>query len=196
MFKVTTTLDDWLRFMERKYGDEWDKRVYAFLLRFKDEGYILKTPEEPEGLENFPNPRSWTWLALDLYDGFDSLDDIIGLVGEEVGRKFHAFIKTEVDVEDLIKAPTMFRELSFDAKYMVPILLASWLGNSKNDVKKAFPLVDEMTNISMEFLVLTVLSMKRSKVERFISELLKHNQKYADSLLNIVEGVKAIRLFK
>ena len=58
VIRVTgATVDGWMHWMQARYGDNWDKRTYAFLKRFESEGYILKTPPEPEGLENFPTPR-------------------------------------------------------------------------------------------------------------------------------------------
>jgi len=99
--------------MNRKYNDAWDKRVYVFLKRFENEGYILKLPRTPEGLEEYPTPRTWSWLALDLYEGFNELEDICGLVGEEVGMRFHAFLKLNVDIDELIAEPKRFHVLDF-----------------------------------------------------------------------------------
>ena len=51
----------------RKYGENWDKRVAAFLLAFRDEGYLFNPPHERETLEPYPVPRTWTWLALERF---------------------------------------------------------------------------------------------------------------------------------
>ena len=51
------TLEEWVEWMNNRYGDDWDKRTYAFLQRFRDEGYLLQIPKTAEGLENFPTPR-------------------------------------------------------------------------------------------------------------------------------------------
>lgn len=184
------TVDEWVQWMNARYADRWDKRVYAFLTRFKDEGYFLKPPEQGEGLEAWPSPRSWTWLALDLVEGFDSLDDICGLVGEEVGRKLHAFLQLNVDIEELIEDPKRFHGLSFDAKYVVPIMLANWLSQNQKTMSKAFKLIDIMSAQSHEFLVMTCMSMQRKALIHFLSELFKYDTKYRGILSEIALNVK------
>lgn len=39
------TVQEWAEYMNNKHGDAWDKKVYAFLMRFRDEGYLLKLPK-------------------------------------------------------------------------------------------------------------------------------------------------------
>jgi len=184
-------IDEWAEWMNKRYGDEWDKRVYAFLVRFRDENYFLRVPKEPEGLENFPTPRSWTWLALDLYQGFDGLEDIIGLVGEEVGRKFHAFLQLSFDIEDLISNPLKFESLSFDGKYMVPIMLANWISQNAKNMHKAFPLIDKMSSVRHEFLVMTCMCMKRSMLSKFLWNLFQYNASYRDVLSDIAINIRS-----
>jgi len=184
------SLEEWAEWMNERYGDEWDKRVYAFLSRFRDEGYLLKIPSTAEGLENFPTPRSWTWLALDLKEGFSSLEDICGLVGEEVGRKFDAFLKLNVDVEDLIREPKAFHRLNFDAKYVVPIMLANWITQNQRSMAKAFPLIDEMASEKHEFLVMTCISMKKKSLVAFLRELFAYKPLYKEVLSEIAIGIR------
>jgi len=184
-----SSVDEWAEWMNNRYDDKWEKRVYAFLTRFKDEGYFLQVPKKPEGLEGFPSPRSWTWLALDLVEGFDTLEDITGLVGEEVGRKFHAFMKIDFDIEDLIREPTRFSNLNFDAKYMVPIMLGNWLGNQK-DVAKAFPLIDAMCSERHEFLVMTCWSLNQKKRVEFLKSLFLYKIEYAKVLDDVALKIK------
>ncbi|MEM2181010.1 MAG: hypothetical protein QXP32_09385 [Nitrososphaeria archaeon] len=184
------TIDEWAEWMNKKYGDKWEKRVYAFLYRFKDEGYFLKLPDHPEGLEAWPSPRSWTWLSLDLAEGFNSLDDICGLVGEEVGRKLHAFLQLNVDIDDLISNPKKFHELSFDAKYIVPIMLASWISHHPKEISKTFPLIDEMSSRQHEFLVIACISMNKKVLINFLKELFNYNVKYKEVLSEIAINIK------
>jgi hypothetical protein len=184
------TPDEWAQWMNSTYGDNWDKRTYAFLKRFQDEGYLLKIPNSPEGLEEFPTPRSWTWLALDLKEGFDSLEDICGLIGEEVGRKFDGFLKVNVDVEELIADPQRFHKLELDGKYMVPLMLASWITEHAKDQAKAYPLIDEMSSESREFLVMLCMSMNRKSLVSFLRQLFTHRPAYKDALAEIAINIK------
>ncbi|MEM2660935.1 MAG: hypothetical protein QXS74_06410 [Nitrososphaeria archaeon] len=182
-------LEDWNKFMDTHY-DNWDKRVLAFLMRFKDEGYFLKLPKDPEGFDNFPTPRTWSWLALDLVEGFDRQEDIIGLVGEEVGRKFMAFMKYNIDINDLIANPEKFDQLEFDAKYMAITMLASWLSSNKKKMEAAFPLIDKLSNEKHEYLVLLCMSMNPKNLQHFIEKLSKHNPKYLETLYDITVRIK------
>ena len=183
------SIDEWAEWMNSRYDDKWDRRVYAFLTRFKDEGYFLQVPNKPEGLEGFPSHRSWSWLALDLYEGFNTLEDLTGLVGEEVGRKFDAFLKIDFDIEDLIKEPERFEHLNFDAKYMVPVMLANWIADHK-DASKAFPLIDVMSNEKHEFLVMTCLCMNKKKLVEFLKSLFLYKVEYKDVLSDVALKIK------
>lgn len=180
------TVDGWKSWMFKKYGNKWDTRTYAFLKRFEAEGYLLKLPKEPEGLENFPTPRTWTWVALDLAVGFDEEDDIKGLLGPEVGQKFLAFLKTNVNIEELIKYPHLFRQLDLDQQYMACVMLGSWISQHKKEFNKAVDLIDVMADFSKEFLVLTCISIKRRVIVQFLQYLLKERPQYGEALEEIV----------
>jgi hypothetical protein len=183
------SVDEWARWMDSRYGDAWDRRVYVFLKRFESDGYLIKLPKTPEGLEEYPTPRTWTWLSLDLAEGFDSLEDICGLVGEEVGMKFHAFTKLDVDIEELIKNPEMFGKLELDAKYMSTFMLASWISQHIKNVERAYGLIDAMSNESREFLVMVCMSMRKGTLVRFLKQLLADRRVYLDVLSEITETI-------
>jgi hypothetical protein len=184
-----------------RYDDNWDKRVYGFLKRFADEEFLLRVPKSPEGLENFPTPRSWTWLALDLKEGFKSLEDFTGLVGEEIGRKFEGFLKTNVDLERLIREPQLFSQLSFDAKYMVPIMLGSWITQNMKSFDRCFPLVDMMSGETAapvpaeqggrhEFLTMTCISMSKKNLVLLLKSLFQYRAVYREILSDIALTIK------
>jgi len=181
------SLDSWFKFMNQRYGNQWNKEVFFFLKRFENENFLLRMPETVEGTENFPTPRVWTWVALDMKNGFDSVDDINGLIGKEMGLKFRAFLKTKVDLDNLIANPENFNNLGLDAQYMAAMMLASWISKratekKKKDIKKCFGLIDIMSSRSREFIVLTCTLMLGSKLLIFMKELLKYNPEYGDIL--------------
>ena len=175
--------------MNRKYNDAWDKRVYVFLKRFENEGYILKLPRTPEGLEEYPTPRTWSWLALDLYEGFNELEDICGLVGEEVGMRFHAFLKLNVDIDELIAEPKRFHALELDAKYMATFMLSSWITQNFKNLAKAYPLIDEMSQESREYLVMVCMTMKKATLVKFLKQLLVDKPVYKEVLTEIADTI-------
>jgi len=190
IIKITSpTINEWAGWMDERYGDEWEKKTYAFLIRFQDDDYLLQVPKTPEGLENFPTPRSWTWASLDIKGGFGGLEDVCGLVGEEVGRKFRAFLDIDVDLEDLMRSPEKFAGLPFDAKYAVPIMLASWVGQNPDKVEGAFPLMDAMSGERHEFTVMTCISLGKRRLLDFLKRLFAYDPKYKEDLTEITEGI-------
>ena len=111
-------------------------------------------------------------------------------MGAEVGAKFRAFLKTRVDIDDLVAAPRKFHDLNFDAKYMAAIMLASWLSKHAKTMQKAFPLIDEMTSERTEFLVITCTSMKRNKLLKFLEQLIKYQPEYRKILSEVALGLR------
>lgn len=186
------TLEDWSEWMDKMYGEKWDKRVLAFLMAFRNEGYFLMVPKTGEGLEQFPTPRSWTALALDLYNGLDSIEDIIGLVGSEVGRKFKAFLDLKVDFSDLLENPSKFSGLSLDTKYVVCLMLANWLSNKRNPIEKSFPLIDAMAAESREYIVFTGMCLNYNRRVEFYSKLFAYRREYGEALMNIRKAKQEI----
>ena len=192
------TIQGWANWMTKTYEDRWDTMVYGFLMAFKDEDYFIKVPKEPETLENFPTPRSWTGLALKLYrltkggkiprENFR--DVIVGSVGSEVGYKFIGFVKTRVDLNALLNNPAMFNELNTEAKYMTSLMLASNIQKSikkKAEMQKILKLVDVMTEESPEYIILTAMSMPQKALQEFLTVLFRHNMNYLDILSEIIE---------
>ena len=187
------TVDGWRNYMMRRFGDKWARETYVFLKRFESEGYLLKLPKEPAGFDNFPSPRTWTWVALDLYHGFNSVDDIVGLLGEEVGLKFYGFMKTNVDIDELIRNPAGWFKLDLDAKYMACLLLGNAISKARGRFNKFFNLIDAMASESREYVVVTCISVSGRKVLiNFLRELLKARPKYRDMLMEIVTLAKQL----
>jgi len=192
------TIQEWRDWMTKTYGDRWDTMIYGFLAAFRDEGYFIKVPKDPETLENFPTPRSWTGLALKLYrltkggevprEKFK--DVIIGSVGSEVGYKFIGFVKTRVDLKALLDNPHMFKDLNIEAKYMTSLMLAGNIPKSikkRAEMDKILKLVDVMTEESPEYIILTAMSMPQKKLQEFLTVLFRYNISYLDILSEIIE---------
>jgi len=150
------TIDEWIQYMKRF---NHDTRVDAYLKFNEAEeggGAFLRIPEEPEGLENFPSPRSWTNLAVKLYKIKD--EKIIphiaaGCIGKEEAGKFVAFMRTNVPtVEELLYKPQLWDSLDLQGKYLISTAIAnkidSLIKNSRFD-----KLLGKMEN---EFIILTV----------------------------------------
>jgi hypothetical protein len=148
------TIDEWIQYMKRF---DHDTRVDAYLKYNEAEyggGAFLKVPEEPEGLENFPSPRSWTNLALKSYKiNDDRLLPVIaaGCVGKEEAGKFVAFVKTNVPtIEDLLEKPALWDSLDLQGKYLVTSAMANKIMTLLKN-KKFDKVLDHVEN---EFIVI------------------------------------------
>ncbi|MEM4972905.1 MAG: hypothetical protein QXR87_04235 [Candidatus Hadarchaeales archaeon] len=144
------TVDEWAEWMRARYGNNWDKRVYAFLKARESEGLILKLPDSPQTNKPYPCPRSWTRLARRLYFGEV---DVEGTIGAEIGQQFVAFANLQMNIEDLIGDPEKWDTLNYDSKFMAALLLASWMNQHQNDLSSAVPLLTKMVGDTKELLL-------------------------------------------
>ncbi|MFP3909305.1 MAG: hypothetical protein ACOC5L_04955 [Halobacteriota archaeon] len=183
-------LEEWQEYMNKNYGDDWDKRTFAFLKRFSNEGYFLKPPQRTETLEGFPTPRAWTHLSLLMHKGVNDRDTLSGLLGNEVGEKLNIFLMTNVDIEELIERPEKFHGLNLDGKYMGTVMLASWISNSE-DLSRTFDLIDAMSSESREYLVTVCICLKREKLVKFLTQLFQYNPRYREFLGQVALEARA-----
>ena len=179
---VQPTVDEWKEWMLQRYGDAWDIRVFAFLKAFESENYLIRLPEEPEVLDNFPTPRTWSKLAVLLKKGINHPEVIDGLIGPEVGIKFRAFINSRVDIDDLVAHPEKFSDLSLDQKYMAALMLANY-----RDFKKASGLLKAMHSESPEYVVVMLLCMDKEKRTKAIQYIMKIDRSIFSSLVEVVQ---------
>lgn len=173
-----------------KFNDNWDKRSYAFLKRFEGEGYLLAVPNKTETLDAYPCPRTWSTLACLMERGIKDDEIIVGLVGYEVGQKYEAFLKVNVSLEEVLKSPNIFTSLNVDGKYMLSIMLSTWVAKHIKDISQALPLIDQMVGDSREFLILTCMGMHKSNLINFLKSLFISRSNYKEMLQEIVLSLK------
>ena len=159
------TPEEWGGWMDLRYGNKWDRRTLAYLLRFKED--FLRPPAEPEGLEGFPTPRTWEWVARNLQSGADEAD-VVGLLGQEVGHKLMGFLEASVDLEELLRNPKMWREMNVEARYIALAMLSSSMNEDKVSFDRVATLVDVIED---EYLVLLTTLVSKTKKEAWISYL-------------------------
>lgn len=150
----------------------------------------MKIPKTSETLDPFAQHRTWTSLSVMMNKGMTDRTTIVGLVGSEIGIKFEGFLKTDVDLEELIQVPSGFHSLEFDARYMVSVMLATWLTKHIKDVSKAFGLLDTMFVAKHEFVVLVCLCMSKFNAAPLLKQLFDHDPQYKDVLTEISIGIK------
>lgn len=182
------TIEEWARWMDENYPN-WDKRVLAYLIHFKDD--FLRLPLEIETLTNFPTPRSWTKLATLLSKISSEFweETARGTVGLEVGSKFSVFLNSVVpEVRILISHPQQFQNLNLDSQYLASVLVGQYLNENLKETEKVIPLLKVMSESSREFLVLTILSAGPKKPEVTLNIIRKEK-----SLAGCLEEISDLR---
>jgi len=159
------TPEEWGGWMDAIHGSKWDRRVLAYLLKFKED--LLRPPAEPEGLEGFPSPRTWDWVARNLAAGGGE-EDAVGLLGQEVGHKLQGFLEASVDLEELLKKPQMWAKLNVEARYIALAMLSSSINEDKVPFEKAAALA---ATIEDEYVVLLTTLITKAKKETWINYL-------------------------
>lgn len=162
-------LTGWAAWMDRHYGDKWEKRSLAYLMHFRDE--FLDLPSETETLDNFPTPRSWTKVSILLPNIANTRwrETAIGSLGPATGEKFFGFLhKTIPDITELLKQPEKFNELEMDAKYLASVLVGTDLKNrlenaeeekkKEEEIEKTLPIFRVMKDLQQDFMILATIS--------------------------------------
>ena len=184
------TVREWAEWMNQRYGDGWDRRVLAFLERFRDAGYIFQPVREAETLEEMPTPRSWSKLAVLLAQGVNSEEVIDAIIGAEMGQKFAAFSKIQIDLDELARTPEQWKQLNLDAKYVASIMLATAI-TTKN-VSKWIPLIRAMGQDSREWLIVLSLAMPHRKRSDVYLAILKSGGKVEEIFREIEEVARRL----
>jgi hypothetical protein len=168
-------IEEWAGWMDAHYKN-WDRRVLAYLTRFPED--FIALPSDAETLENYPTPRTWTNLALELKDTPTQFlrEKIYGYVGKAVGGKLYAFITTPTpEPEELLNNPNMFKELGLDAKYLAIISVAEYYkrNEAKRELaKKVLDFLDVVANVQQDFIMLFLIALgdKRMKFYHYVLE--------------------------
>jgi len=172
------TIEEWANWMDTHYPN-WDKRILAYLMRFDEDFIVL--PNDAETLENYPVPRTWTNLALELGDTPHKFlrDKINGYVGKAVGGKLYAFITSPIpEPEELLSNPEMFRDLGMDSKYLSIVLIAEYYkknGAKKELAKKVLDFLDVVADVQQDFIVLFFIALGDKKM-KFYYYVLENRQ--------------------
>jgi hypothetical protein len=173
--------------MDKTYGDTWDRRVAAFLMRFPE--YIVTSPGTSAS-RNFATPRAWTALALLLPSTPAEFTDerIFACVGVEVGSKFAAFLRTKVPaVEEILENPEILRELSLDALYLAAVSLGMAAARAK-DPRVFFPAFDILAEKPEVLVVATYSITPFERRKAFVDAAIAARKDFAKTLLEIVKA--------
>lgn len=162
--------------MQRRYGDEWERLTALYLTAYPED--ILKPPNDE--FSAFPTPRSWTNTGrlLHKYNNVswelkESL--IIGNLGEEVGVKFAALLRTNIDINEALRKleenPKFFGTLTLNQRLLVLNAIAQ---QSVDKLATAFRgFLAYLAEEHREMLVILTLLLNREKRSAVVTKL--HN---------------------
>lgn len=175
------SIESWAKWMNEKYGDGWDRRVYAYLSRPEFSEDFLRPPKEGMTLENFPTPRAWTKVAIMLphIDPRNAEILLRGYLGDTVASKFLSFIKTKPpELEELLNDPKKWDTLNLDAKWLSLVSLSARIkediraGNDKN-LDRYIDLIDAIDKDRAEYIAGLCSMIGTEDLQRMIVLVLK-----------------------
>ena len=198
-------VDEWVAYMEEKYGVEWSRLTAAYLER--NPGDIYQPPQS-EALEdvNFATPRSWTRLALELYRVYGeeaarriasgdpvALALVYGSLGPGVGGRLVSYAKKLSKlppVSRLVSNPTLLARLVerepvdtivYIIHEMVGLLKAERL--EYRDAARVLAALAKAGRSEEASLALSVAARAGIQISRILSELVKMGEREAISRL-------------
>ena len=164
------TVNEWIEYMNARYGDKWEKKIAAFLRRYP--GAIWVEYEDDAGYDPRLSPRTWTRLATTLYKlGDAEPEEIEAVVASLVsGKEYNllmTFLTTAIPpLEDLLKNPLIWPELSIEAKYIIVAEMSNIAVEEL--VEKFSELLEVMAENDREFLELLKILIPKTRRAEFL----------------------------
>ena len=160
------SVDEWIDYMFKTYGDNWRKEIAAFLKAFPK--YLLGKPTGEETLEPFPTPRAWTTLATMPPEKVAKY--AAGIVGSEAAAALFSFLKnTPLTFEELVRDPSRFRELERpERKYVTLLHLAV---NANRLLREGWNIIEWLADNDREALATLIALMPEDARLELITRL-------------------------
>ena len=147
-------IDEWYHYMESRYGDKWNRLTYAYLKVMSED---FARPSEDD-YDNFPSPRTWTFLALALSDVSDkeTLRTIAeSLLGRTVGGKFAAFASKPIpEPTELLSNPLLLDKMDNEQRCVALWAVAQYVTRNKVELKLLRPFIEKVMSYGNEMLIL------------------------------------------
>ena len=130
------SVDSWAEWMDSRFGDEWDRTVYAFLKRYPD--YAHRPSGKGRTLEQWPSYRNWTDVAVYGPKIAEKsrkayYAHVVGLVGK-VGLEFLAFRELVDEIpkfEEVVKNPIILKDIKLDVQYLFAVEMVNKVRTAK-----------------------------------------------------------------
>jgi KaiC/GvpD/RAD55 family RecA-like ATPase len=172
------SVDEWINYMQKTYGEEWEKACAVYLKLFPAE--LLMPPKQ--ALEAFPTPRSWTHACVDIYRLRESGADeyvieatAVGKLGDEVGLKFSRIFKVGIDLGEVLREledkPEVFDRFDPDKRLDIQILILSSIASQTAErIARFRKLFDYLMQYHRELLTVLIMIMNKEARRRLLSQ--------------------------
>jgi hypothetical protein len=186
------SVDEWIQYMQKTYGEEWEKACAVYLKLFPSE--LLMPPKQ--AFEAFPTPRSWTLTCIDIYKLKESGEDedvveatAVGGFGQEVGLKFSKIFKIKIDLEavlrELEEKPEVFDSFDPDKKLDIQILILSSIASQTAErIARFRKFFEYLMQKHRELLTVLVMIMNKNT-----KESLRREQWFDDILRRLAREI-------
>lgn len=164
------SVEEWISYMDSVYNGCWEKKIAAFLMKYKE--FLWRRYEGDEGYDPRLSPRNWTKLARILWSISSEITDeeelgmLVGsLISQQEATLLLTFLKTHIpDLEEI--APETWKKLTVDAKYIVTTMLSQ--REPEELVERFRELLEVMAETDREFLELLKLLMPLEKRRKLL----------------------------
>jgi hypothetical protein len=162
------TVDEWAKWMNEKYVDDWDKRTLAYL-SWKPSDISVNTEEEEVKEDEYlppATPRGWSYVAHMLKHVKDEklAEALIrGKLGQ-VGERLIAFLEvTPPTFDEITKKPEILKQCTTEELVMAAFTIAE---NAEKE--EAYDVIKYMLlNINREIVMLTIKLMSKQNYLTF-----------------------------
>jgi len=186
------SIEEWVQYMNMKYGDEWEKFCAIYLARYPADFYRMS--DVP--FKAFPSPRSWTRTAIQLYELREFGENIRyefvkGNVGDDVATKFFTLMRVNIPEprEFLAKYRSYWESFTYDQKFLMIYSLTQFIQRNRDYLEKYGQFVADFIDTGERELVILLLRLTDKQT---LSALVENEQissaldKYIDELSEVL----------
>jgi len=135
---VENDINDWIEYMNRRHGDNWNKAVGALLMERRDL-FVKPAADGP-----FPSPRSWEKVAIITAGlkelGPEEIEIVSGAVGGEAAGALATFMAHHDKIEEILKTGEVPDNMGVSEKYY----LASVIAVKYNELETAEKIMSQL----------------------------------------------------
>jgi len=182
-------INDWIEWMNEKYGNYWDKRAAAYLL-WKPSGFLANITDnvQDNGYEPPATPRGWTYVAVAFKKAAQRGDGELlasmarGKLGR-VGESFIAFLRNKVpSFEELVRRPEVMSEFNIEQKYLAAVTVAEAVKRSKAKIAAAKPFLEFVAGSDDREFVMALFTLLPRELRREVYSAVRDNEKIVECI--------------